>query len=112
VAGKSGRRVKHIPQRTCVGCHLVLPKRALIRLVRSPDGVMVDPSGKAAGRGAYLHNRRLCWERGMKGPVAHALKVELTDADRRRLQVYMDSLPAEVDDETSADAPKEQPMIC
>jgi predicted RNA-binding protein YlxR (DUF448 family) len=106
VAGKTGRRVKHIPQRTCVGCRLVLPKRTLIRLVRSPEGVLIDPSGKAAGRGAYLHNWRLCWERGLKGPLAHALKVELTDPDRQRLQAFLESLPADGDDETSAEAQK------
>ena len=65
---KTGRpRVKRMPQRTCVGCHQVLAKRALVRLVCGPDGVRVDPTGKANGRGAYLHNQRSCWERALKG---------------------------------------------
>ena len=39
----------------CLGCHQKRPKRELVRLVRSPDGVIFfDPSGKAKGRGAYL----------------------------------------------------------
>jgi predicted RNA-binding protein YlxR (DUF448 family) len=49
------RRGKHIPQRTCIGCREVLPKRNLIRVVRTPDGIQVDLTGKAAGRGAYIH---------------------------------------------------------
>lgn len=90
------KRVKHIPQRTCVGCRLVLPKRTLMRLVRDPQGnVQLDPSGKAAGRGAYLHNQRSCWERALKGALANALKVELTEQDHFYLQGIMVSLPAD-----------------
>jgi hypothetical protein len=71
----------------------VLPKRSLIRLVRRPDGVQIDPTGKLAGRGAYLHNQRSCWEKGLKGALTHALKVQLTPADLESLQIYMDRLP-------------------
>jgi len=92
---KAAKPVKHIPQRTCVGCRSVLPKRTLIRLVRTPNGVLLDPSGKMNGRGAYLHNVRACWERGLKGALAHALKVTLTDEDRARLEAYFETLPAE-----------------
>jgi len=92
---KPGKRVKHIPQRTCVGCRTVMPKRSLIRLVRRPEGVQIDPTGKLAGRGAYLHDRRSCWEHGLKGTLAHALKVELTSEDRQRLEAFMHTLPGE-----------------
>ena len=91
---KTGKR-KHIPQRTCVGCRDVLAKRTLIRIVRSPQGVKVDPTGKLAGRGAYLHNQRSCWERGLKGALAGALKAELTDEEREQLRSFAASLPAE-----------------
>ena len=86
-------RRKHVPQRTCVGCREVLPKRTLIRIVRHGEKVQVDPSGKLSGRGAYLHNQRSCWERGLKGALAHALKTELTDVDRETLKAYIASLP-------------------
>lgn len=86
-------RRKHIPQRTCVGCREVLPKRTLVRIVRSGESVQVDPSGKLAGRGAYLHNQRSCWERGLKGALPHALKTELTEEDRNTLLAFMASLP-------------------
>jgi len=87
------RKARHIPQRTCVGCRTVLAKRTLIRIVRHSDEVVVDPSGKLAGRGAYLHNRKSCWERGLKGGLANALKATLTTEDRQRLEAYMSSLP-------------------
>jgi len=94
VVKQATKRVKHIPQRTCVGCRLVLPKRTLMRLVRDPqNGVQLDPSGKATGRGAYLHNQRSCWERALKGALANALKVELTEQDHLYLQGIMISLP-------------------
>jgi len=94
VSKKSVRR-KHIPQRTCVGCRLVLPKRSLIRIVRSADGVQIDETGKLAGRGAYLHNQRSCWEKGLKGTLAHALKTELTPDEKSRLLEYARTLPQE-----------------
>jgi len=97
VSKKPVQRVKHVPQRTCVGCREVLPKRQMVRIVRTPDGVKMDPTGKLAGRGAYLHDRRECWERGLKGALAHALKVNLSVEDRTRLEEFMNTLPQEVE---------------
>ena len=92
MAGKPAKP-KHIPQRTCVGCRKVLAKRTLIRIVRRPAEVVVDATGKIAGRGAYLHNRKSCWERGLKGGLANALKTTLTNEDRQRLEEFAASLP-------------------
>lgn len=86
-----GRR-RHVPQRTCVGCREVLAKRTLIRIVRTPDGVRVDPTGKSAGRGAYLHDRRACWEAGLQGSLARALKVEIPDESMAALTEFMNGL--------------------
>jgi uncharacterized protein len=74
---------------------MVLPKRTMLRLVRTTAGVQVDPTGKLSGRGAYLHNVRACWEKGLKGPLSHALKVDLTEDDLNRLRQVMLSLPEE-----------------
>jgi uncharacterized protein len=62
--------------------------------------VVVDPTGKLAGRGAYLHNLRSCWERGLKGALAHALKTDLTDQDVALLHTYLAKLPEETSDES------------
>ena len=46
---------KKIPQRQCMGCRERREKRAMIRVVRTPEGeVTLDFSGKKNGRGAYL----------------------------------------------------------
>jgi len=96
VTKKPTKRVKHIPQRTCVGCRQVMPKRNLIRVVRSPEGVSIDSTGKTAGRGAYLHDKKSCWESALKGALAHALKTELTEQDRDVLIHFMENLPTDV----------------
>ncbi len=99
------RRGKHIPQRTCVGCHQTLAKRQLVRLVRTPEGVRVDLTGRLPGRGAYLHDRRACWERALKkGTLARALRVELSEDDIARLKAFMAVLPDDDDEEDVAEA--------
>jgi 4'-phosphopantetheinyl transferase EntD len=40
-----------------------------------------------------LHDRRSCWQAGLAGSLAHALKTELSAADRERLEVFMNALP-------------------
>lgn len=89
------RRVKHVPQRTCIACRTVQAKGTLVRLVRTPEGVFADPKGKQPGRGAYLHTRRACWERGLEGSLGSALRTTLTEADRQRLLEFFQSLPDE-----------------
>jgi predicted RNA-binding protein YlxR (DUF448 family) len=71
----------------------------MVRIVRTADGVQIDSTGKLPGRGAYLHDRHECWERGLKGALGHALKTTLTPADRARLEEFMNSLPADVEAE-------------
>ena len=81
---------KHIPQRTCVACRKVKTKRELIRLVRISNGtVEVDPSGKKAGRGAYLCQSPECWEDGLKrGRLEYNLRTALTQENRQQLIRY------------------------
>lgn len=46
---------KKQPVRTCIGCKEAKDKRELIRIVRTPEGeILVDPTGKKSGRGAYI----------------------------------------------------------
>ena len=80
-----------------MGCREVLPKRKLLRLVRTAEGVQVDPTSKLAGRGAYLHDRRECWESALKGALGHALKTTLTVDDRARLEEFINTLPREAE---------------
>ena len=46
---------KKIPMRSCCVTREKLPKQELVRVVKTPeDTVIVDLTGKANGRGAYL----------------------------------------------------------
>jgi hypothetical protein len=55
--------------------------------------VFPDPTGKAAGRGAYVHARPECWQKGINVQLAHALRAQITEEDRKRLSAYFETLP-------------------
>lgn len=58
---------KKIPMRMCLGCGEMKPKRELIRVVKQPDGtVLLDRTGKAAGRGAYICPAAECLQKARK----------------------------------------------
>jgi len=95
VVKQNKKRSKHIPKRTCVGCRKVLSKRELMRIVRAPEGIRYDPTGKANGRGAYLHNKRSCWEKAINGNIAKTLRIEIEKKDQTHLLEIMGSLPME-----------------
>src|SRR5262249_13233351 len=96
VAGAGSRQgPRHVPQRTCVGCRSTAAKRGFVRVVRAPDGhVAVDPTGKAAGRGAYVCAERSCWEVALKrGRLGQSLRVPIAEDDRRALAEFAAALP-------------------
>lgn len=72
---------KHVPMRTCVSCGAKSAKRSLLRIVATPDeGVDVDASGRANGRGAYVCRDGSCGPSGLqRGRVEHALRTRMTD---------------------------------
>ena len=91
---KSAAKVKTPPQRTCVGCGTVRGKREMVRVVRTPEGsVVADPTGKQAGRGAYLCAQEECWKLGLaKGRLERSLKVKITNEDAEALRAYAEGL--------------------
>lgn len=55
------------PQRKCIGCNESKPKKELIRIVRTPEGEMLlDSTGRANGRGAYICNNIDCLQKAIK----------------------------------------------
>ena len=75
-----GDAVPRRTRRTCVVCRSTAAKRTLHRIARSPAGtVTYDPTGKAAGRGAYLCGQPACLDMAVRRrSIQRALKV--TDA--------------------------------
>lgn len=74
-------KVKKIPMRSCVISHEKLPKKELVRVLRTPDkNVIVDLSGKCNGRGAYLKKDIEVIEKARKSKVLNKiLEVEIPD---------------------------------
>jgi len=92
---KKQQRPKHVPERTCIGCREIRPKRELIRIVRTESGgVEIDQTGKRSGRGAYLCKAKTCWEAGLKKEhLDRALRMKIAAEDRRGLAQYGEMLP-------------------
>ena len=55
------------PIRTCVACRQEAGKRSLVRVVRDAGGAAaLDATGRAPGRGAYVHRDPQCLENARK----------------------------------------------
>lgn len=74
--------VRKIPTRRCTGCGEHFPKPELVRIVRTPEGeIVLDSTGKRAGRGAYLCKNAECLRRARKARRLEAsLEVSISDA--------------------------------
>ena len=61
---------KKIPLRTCVVSKETLPKKELLRIVKSKDGtITVDETGKLNGRGAYIKKDLAVLEQAKKTKI-------------------------------------------
>ncbi|MGY3766353.1 RNase P modulator RnpM [Vagococcus vulneris] len=82
---------RKIPMRKCVVLNEMKPKKEMIRIVRSKEGVVsIDPSGKMPGRGAYLSMEpdvvKASWDKHILDRVINA---ELTDDFYQELLDYV-----------------------
>ena len=84
--------MKKVPMRQCVGCHNMVSKREMIRVIKTSDGqIMLDATGKKNGRGAYICNSRECLEKAIKSSsLERSLKAAIPS------EIY-DSLKEELD---------------
>jgi predicted RNA-binding protein YlxR (DUF448 family) len=84
-------KVKRVPQRMCVGCQEMKGKRELIRVVRTPDNeILIDPTGKKSGRGAYICPRMECLEKALKGKhLGRALQRDIEPAVVEQLKAQL-----------------------
>lgn len=74
-------KVKKIPMRTCLVTREKLPKKDLIRVVRTPEGcIVLDETGKINGRGAYLKKDLQVFEKAKKSNIlARQLETDIPD---------------------------------
>ena len=87
------QKVKKIPQRQCVGCREMKPKKELIRVVRSPEGaVSLDFGGKMNGRGAYLCPDPECLKKALRSKALdRSLEVTIPEDVYHRLEKEMEA---------------------
>ena len=66
-----------------MACREGKPKAEMLRVVRTPDGeIKIDPTGKCAGRGAYVCNEPSCVEKCVKKRIFDKVfGVRLSDED-------------------------------
>ena len=74
--------MKKIPMRSCVVTNEKLPKKELIRVVRTPEGnIVIDETGKANGRGAYLKKDVEVFKKAQASKILNRkLEVEVPDS--------------------------------
>jgi hypothetical protein len=93
-------RVRKIPLRKCVACQEMMPKKELIRVVRTPDGeVLIDLTGKKSGRGAYLCGKSSCFklakkQRSLDKALKHSVAAEIYDRLERDFVKVQDEFNA------------------
>lgn len=82
-------KTKKIPQRKCVGCNEMKDKKVLLRIVRTPEGnILLDMTGRANGRGAYVCPQKECitkavkekrLERALEKPISEEIYQQLLE---------------------------------
>ncbi len=83
---------KKVPERMCVGCQGMKTKKELLRVVRTPDGgILLDSTGKKAGRGAYVCPSEECLAKAVKAKrlekaLEHAISEDVFAALRAGLK--------------------------
>lgn len=70
---------KKVPLRKCLGCDEMIGKKGLLRIVRTKDGeILLDPTGKKSGRGAYICCDAECFAKAVKKrALERALKCQI-----------------------------------
>lgn len=81
---------KKVPLRKCIASQEMFPKKSLIRIVRTPENeVLIDPTGKKSGRGAYLCAKEDYIDLAQKRKaLERALKVQIDPALYDQLREY------------------------
>ena len=83
---------KHVPLRKCLGCGEMIGKKGAVRIVRSKEGeISLDPTGKKAGRGAYICPDPECLKKAQKTrSLERSLEVPIPETVYERLAAEME----------------------
>ena len=86
--------VRKVPLRKCIGCNEMKNKKEMIRVVRTTDNeIILDPTGKKNGRGAYLCFSRDCLAKAMKNRgLERSLKIAVDREVFESLERELDAI--------------------
>jgi predicted RNA-binding protein YlxR (DUF448 family) len=88
------RNMKHLPERTCIGCRSILKKDDVIRIIAGPAGVLIDYREKLEGRAAYICPRVACIEKALKKEtLMKALRINVKPPD---VSAFVSQLEADI----------------
>lgn len=80
-------KVKKIPERMCIACKNMFPKRELLRIVKNGEDISLDFTGKANGRGAYICDNPDCIKKCVKQKLLNrAFSQEIPEAVYRYVE--------------------------
>ena len=87
------QKPRKIPQRQCVGCRTMKDKKALIRVVKTPEEeIVLDVTGKKSGRGAYVCPDSECLKKARKSrALERAFSLSIPDEVYDALQAQMEN---------------------
>ena len=79
---------KKIPMRKCVGCGEMKEKKEMIRILKTPeDEIILETTGRANGRGAYICNSADCLSKAIKNKgLERSLKSQIPEDVSARLK--------------------------
>jgi len=81
-------QIKKIPMRKCTGCQEMKAKKDLIRILKTTEqDFVIDTTGKQNGRGAYLCQANVCFEKAIKSKgLERSFKMSIPQAIYENLQ--------------------------
>ena len=87
-------QVKKIPLRKCTGCQEMKSKKELMRILRTTEGtIILDTTGRANGRGAYLCRSMECFQKAVKSKgLERSLKCKVPDEAYESLKKEIESI--------------------
>lgn len=78
--------MKKVPERTCIVCREKSDKASFIRIVKTQNGIILDKTGKLAGRGAYICDKLECLQKCKKNHALNrAFKQEISEETYNQL---------------------------
>ena len=86
---------KKVPMRQCTGCRQLKGKKEMIRVLKTADTgeILIDPTGRKNGRGAYICMNSECLEAAVKNHgLERSFKCSISPEVYERLREEMKSI--------------------